>query len=870
MLPPAIFWRAGLNPHLPRTRRHDIALAVAALLLPATPALAVDFVWTAGEFIAGFTAPSPMNAPDRLFINAGSGKQFNTGDVFVNNATVVWTSDTLFGAGAASVNNAGLWDSQADNNTFVINGATPSLTNTGEFRKSAGSSMDMGNWAFVSNAGIWNAQVGRINFNGSSNTFNNSSAFSGAGVVNISGASAFNGSFTSDSLRFSSGTLTGNGARLAGGVANGAGTVAWSGAELRGSWEVAAGQTLNGVDGGTKQLNNTLTLTNNGNIVWQTTNALFMAGGATLTNNGLFAAQALGTATLALNGAASNFVNAAGGTVRAGAGATFQTGSVSFTNDGGTLEAAAGGELAYNGNAARFNHGTRFTGAGVNNVNSAARWVGSYSSGNLLISAGVQTGGDGVDPASKAVAQGSTAWSGGELRGNWEVASGHTLRAVAGTDKQLNNTLALTNNGTIAWQTNNPLLMAGGATLTNNALFEAQASATLVLNGAASSFVNNASATLRALDNVEFATGNVSFVNNGGLLEARTGATLAYNGGAASFNAGTRFVGAGRNLVNSAANWNGGFNSVNLEIASGIQTGNAAVFNGSARWSGGDLRGTWQNAAGQTLSAVGAGIKQFNTSLQFSNDGSLLWQTTSALFIANGATLLNAGNFDFQADAAVINNGGFATIVNSGLIVKSAGSGTASIQNGVSLSNQGTLDVQSGTLGLPDDFVNHGVMKGTGTYSVSGTLSNALGGTLAPGAASPGALSLTGNYLQAPGATFAVDLQSGASHDRLNISGTATLGGTLVISCFAACSYGVGDVITILDSVGDLSGTFSGGLTRIGFASGDFDVIYDDVADRVQLRVTQAVTAVPEPASTLLMLAGLGAMGWLLRRRHAD
>jgi hypothetical protein len=55
-----------------------------------------------------------------------------------------------------------------------------------------------------------------------------------------------------------------------------------------------------------------------------------------------------------------------------------------------------------------------------------------------------------------------------------------------------------------------------------------------------------------------------------------------------------------------------------------------------------------------------------------------------------------------------------------------------------------------------------------------------------------------------------------------------------------------------------------------GFATGAFSVVYDTAADKVNLLVTQAVTAaVPEPESWALMLAGMGVMGWLARRQRA-
>ena len=47
------------------------------------------------------------------------------------------------------------------------------------------------------------------------------------------------------------------------------------------------------------------------------------------------------------------------------------------------------------------------------------------------------------------------------------------------------------------------------------------------------------------------------------------------------------------------------------------------------------------------------------------------------------------------------------------------------------------------------------------------------------------------------------------------------------------------------------------------------DVIYDTVADRVLLRITENVTPqVPEPETYALMLGGLGLVAWMARRRR--
>ena len=57
---------------------------------------------------------------------------------------------------------------------------------------------------------------------------------------------------------------------------------------------------------------------------------------------------------------------------------------------------------------------------------------------------------------------------------------------------------------------------------------------------------------------------------------------------------------------------------------------------------------------------------------------------------------------------------------------------------------------------------------------------------------------------------------------------------------------------------------------EFNLAFADFAIVYDDTNTRVLLRVTEAVTAVPEPHSWALWLAGAAVLGALRPRRQHD
>ena len=136
--------------------------------------------------------------------------------------------------------------------------------------------------------------------------------------------------------------------------------------------------------------------------------------------------------------------------------------------------------------------------------------------------------------------------------------------------------------------------------------------------------------------------------------------------------------------------------------------------------------------------------------------------------IANSATTVNAGTFTVNGSAGAITMNAGTTIVNG---------------------SAGATTVNAGTLG------------GTGT--LGNTIIN--GGTLSPGN-SIGTITVNGNLVLSTAASYLVEVSPTAA-DRTNVTGTATLAGT-VSALFASGTY-MTRSYTILSAAGGRSSTFS-------------------------------------------------------------
>lgn len=798
------------------------------------------------------------------------GTKRMVGGQFVNNGSLLWQStDSLQTGNSSSLTNNGLYEAQASHQIFWAYGGQGSFVNsaTGKVTATGGSTLTFGNVGLVSNGGQFDVAAGNsILYNGGSATFNDGTRFTGAGVNSVGGNARFVGGISSSNLRLAGGAQTG-GDGSAGSMATLSGTTTWVAGDLNGSWKIAAGATLNAVDTGTKRSVGA-SIVNDGTWAWISTDSFQHGNSSVFTNNGLFVATADATMFWAYGGQ-GQFINSSSGIVRADGGKTLTIGNVALASNGGEFNATAGAKILYNGGYATFNEGTRFTGAGTHAVTNSASYVGNvYTGSNVRLEGGSQTGGDG-SAGSRGMVNGQLTWVAADVYGAWDIKAGSTLTAVDAGNKRIIGA-DVVNNGTVAWNSTDGFQHGNSSVFTNNGLFDGQANSTVFWGyGGQGQFINSASGVVRASNGATLNIGNVGLRSDGGEFNAAAGSALVYNGGSAVFNDGTRFTGAGTQTVSNNTNFAGTFQATSLlKLAGGTHTGGnttaaSAQLSGQLTWAASDLNGTWEVKAGSTLIGVDGGAKRVFGTL--ANNGTIAWNTAEALQFGNSASFTNNGRVELAADGSIIwCCGGQPSVVNNGTIVKTGGTGESSL-GGPALTNNGVIDVRSGAIRLPDNFANGGTLTGTGSFNVGGTLTN--NGRMAPGISAPGTLAVVGNYAQGAAGFFDVDVLGLGSHDLLTVTGNTLLGGTLALNCFGSCSMAVGDEIVILDGNGSLGGTFAS-VSYTGFASGQFDVVYDTAGARVLLRVTETVTAVPEPETWALMLGGLAMVGWLQRRRQ--
>ncbi|MBB3898767.1 autotransporter-associated beta strand repeat-containing protein [Roseococcus suduntuyensis] len=615
----------------------------------------------------------------------------------------------------------------------------------------------------------------------------------GSGAVVNNAALVFNRSdaVTVGNLISGSGTLTQEGSGTL--ILTGANTYSGTTTITAGTLQIGAGGTTGTLGSGA--------VVNNAALVFNRSDAVtvgnLISGGGTLTQEG--------TGVLTLTGA-----NTYSGTTTITAG-TLQIG------DGGTTGTLGSGAVVNNA-ALVFNRSDAVT---VGNLISGSGTLTQSGTGVLTLT-GANTYSGGTIINAGTLALGDL----GALGAGLVTINGGTLRSdVTGT---LANNIGTGTSGTqtIAAASGQDLTL-GGDLIVNGPVTLAFGSATetgtvtLGLSGASgldTAALLVAGGTLR--------TGNLTgavFLSTFGTTTINAGATLDYD-----TTLGTELVIT--NLLGSGTLTNNGLTVILRgdfagEIAGTMRlekvSSGTLILTGANTYSGGTTitAGTLQVGAGGTAGTLGSGAVVNNAALVFNRSDAV----TVDNLISGSGTVTQAGSGHLILTTAQTYTG--ATLVRSGRL---------SVNGSIAASAGVTVEA-GGTLG------------GTGTLPGVAVLA---GGAIAPGN-SIGTLTVSGNLTLAPGSITQIEVD-GPLADRINVSGTATLGGTLQLVALGG-SYNFNAPYTLIQASA-VAGSFATVDTQGSFGAGVTSTV-TTTATEAQLVLTPAmlepiITDPPPPPPT--------------------
>ncbi len=317
--------------------------------------LAAPMTWSSGGVsLAGGLEVLPGQT---LTMATGNGHVLSAGPL-TNHGTVVWQAGEFYIQGTIDVLNAsdGVWEAQADLNLTSSSCGSPTFTNAGLLRKTAGTGqLTVASCVAMTNTGTLELQTGSMAFGGTlvtsglltagagtafylqAVTLQTGSTFSGTGLLHMNGTTTVTGNLTTTLPVVQTGAVTGSGKLTL------AAPMTWTSGvvSLAGGLEVLSGQTLTMATGNGHVLS-AGPLTNHGTVVWQA-GEFYVQGTIDVLNafDGVWEVQGNLNLTSSLCGAPT-FTNA--GLLRK----TGVTGSLSVTNcvslsNTGTIQVRLGG-----------------------------------------------------------------------------------------------------------------------------------------------------------------------------------------------------------------------------------------------------------------------------------------------------------------------------------------------------------------------------------------------------------------------------------------------------------------------------------------------------------------------------------------------
>jgi hypothetical protein len=375
-----------------------------------------------------------------------------------------------------------------------------------------------------------------------------------------------------------------------------------------------------------------------------------------------------------------------------------------------------------------------------------------------------------------------------------------------------------------------------------------------------------------------------------GTFAMTAGSTLDFNFGTHNLNAVTTSGAGTFQISGGTVNLNGGSHTTHFLLSGGTLAGTSTPIGGAADWTGGTITGAATTTFNSTLDISGNGSKVISGG-RIVNAHDTTWSGNTGanvndLFFSGG-TFNNTGTFtDTNAFADQMVSTG--TFNNSGTYNKQSNTIT-NVGGGIAFNNTGTVNVNAGVFNVAHAFTNEGTINvgaattfqssciGAGCFSNSnagvmqgnGTiLTQANGELINSGAINPGGsdfighLTLDGNLSQMTTGVVNFDLASLSSFDQLTVTHNVMLSGSLDV-------HDLGYVPVLGDSF--VVATFDQRVDGSKFSSvnsQEFGSAVTFTASYHEHDVTLTVTAVPEPEQYLMLLAGLGLVGAIARRRR--
>ncbi|TXI80639.1 MAG: filamentous hemagglutinin N-terminal domain-containing protein [Flavobacteriales bacterium] len=351
---------------------------------------------------------------------------------------------------------------------------------------------------------------------------------------------------------------------------------------------------------------------------------------------------------------------------------------------------------------------------------------------------------------------------------------------------------------------------------------------------------------------------------NGGSHALVAGEDITVTGGT-SIASGTSLDLAGGNLDTAGLNVSGAFTHSDgnlwLNGPLALNSGSSFTLTGTGTLT---LDAAFNQAAGSTLNIGGgtlelAGGGALQGSYGAAAGASLLF--SGGTFSVTGATSLSGSvqmtGATFNGSGSLSNTGTLAVTGNTTFNTAFSNSGNVTLSNGVTLNAvAGYTQTAGSTLLGPTSGTSAnlaaagGVAINGGTFGGAGTVSGNLsfGTAILNTGHSPGALNITGNLTLGPSSITNIEVggaMPGSGFDLINVSGSATLDGTLNVLAYGGYTPGAGSNFSFMNFASS-SGAFAS-----SNMPGGWSMTINSLATYLDLLAAGALPPVVPPAAAL-------------------